>query len=51
MKEKIKKIKQVGCKNRVWYKFKTGNVIDEIVNETNNIEYDLIAMTLSHLNS
>ncbi|WP_148687562.1 universal stress protein [Candidatus Nitrosocosmicus hydrocola] len=51
MEEKIKKIEQAGCNNKVSYKFKTGKVIDEIVNETNQTNYDLIVMTSFHLNS
>lgn len=31
--------------------FKTGNVIDEIVNETNETNYDLFVLTSSRLNS
>ena len=33
MEEKIKKCQEAGCKNKVSYKFLTGNVVDEIVNE------------------
>ena len=51
MEEKIKKIEQAGCKNKVSYKFKTGNVVDEIVNEVNGMNYDLVILTSSHLNS
>jgi nucleotide-binding universal stress UspA family protein len=49
--EKIKKIEQAGCKNKVSYKIKTGNTIDEIVSEINEINYDLVVLTSSHLNS
>ena len=51
MEEKIKKIEQAGCKNKVSYKFKTGNTIDEIVSEINEMNYDLVILTSSHLNS
>jgi nucleotide-binding universal stress UspA family protein len=37
MEEKIKKCQEAGCKNKVSYKFLTGNVVDEIVNEINII--------------
>jgi nucleotide-binding universal stress UspA family protein len=50
MEEKIEKIKHAGCKNAS-YKFKTGNTIDEIVNEINEMNYDLVILTTSHLNS
>src|SRR5688500_19032015 len=32
MEEKIKRCQEAGCKNKVSYKFLTGNVVDEIVN-------------------
>ncbi|MGD9674764.1 MAG: universal stress protein [Candidatus Nitrosocosmicus sp.] len=51
MEEKIKKIEQAGCKSKVSYKFKTGNIVDEIVNEVNEMNYDLVILTSSHLNS
>jgi nucleotide-binding universal stress UspA family protein len=50
MEEKIKKIKHAGCE-KVSYKFKTGNTIDEIVDEINEMNYDLVILTSSHLNS
>ena len=50
MEEKIKKIKHAGCE-KVSYKFKTGNTIDEIVDEINEMNYDLVVLTSSHLNS
>jgi nucleotide-binding universal stress UspA family protein len=51
MEEKIKKIEHAGCKNKVSYKFKIGNTIDEIVDEINEMNYDLVILTSSHLNS
>ena len=51
MEEKIKKIERAGCKNKVSYKFKTGNIIDEIVGEINEMNYDLVVLTSSHLSS
>lgn len=51
MEEKIKKIEQAGCKSKVSYKFKMGNIVDEIVNEVNEMNYDLVILTSSHLNS
>jgi len=50
MEEKIKKIKHAGCE-KVLYKFKTGNTIDEIVDEINEMNYDLVVLTSSHLSS
>jgi nucleotide-binding universal stress UspA family protein len=51
MEEKIKKCQEAGCKNKVSYKFLTGNVVDEIVNEINNNNYDLVVMLSSHIDS
>ena len=52
MEEKIKKCQEAGCKNKVSYKFLTGNVVDEIVNEiNNNNNYDLIVMLTFHIDS
>ena len=51
MKEKINKCQKAGCQNKVSYKFLTGNVVDEIVNEINNNNYDLVVMLTSHIDS
>ena len=51
MEEKIKKCEAAGCKNKVSYKFLTGNVVDEIVNEIDNNNYDVVVMLTSHLDS
>jgi nucleotide-binding universal stress UspA family protein len=51
MEEKIKKCQEAGCKNKVSYKFLIGNVVDEIVNEINDNNYDLIVMLTSHIDS
>ncbi len=51
MEEKIKKCQEAGCKNKVSYKFLTGKVVDEIVKEINNNDYDLVVMLTSHIDS
>ena len=51
MEEKIKKCEEAGCKNKVSYKFLSGNVVDEVVNEINNNNYDLVVMLNSHIDS
>ena len=51
MEEKIKKYEEAGCKNKVSYKFLSGNVVDEVVNEINNNNYDLVVMLNSHIDS
>ena len=50
MEEKIKKCHEAGCK-KVSYKFLTGHVVDEIVKEINNNNYDLVIMLTSHIDS
>jgi len=51
MEEKIKKCREAGCTNKVSYKFLTGNVVDEIVNEINNNNYDMVVMLTYHIDS
>jgi len=51
MEEKIKKCQEAGSKNKVSYKFLMGNVVDEIVKEINNNDYDLVVMLSSHIDS
>jgi len=51
IKIKFKKIKEAGCKNKVSYKIKTGDVVEEIVKEANQQDYDLLILTSSHLSS
>ena len=51
MEEKIKKCQEAGCQNKISYKFLTGNVVDEIVNEINNNSYDLVVMLTYHIDS
>jgi nucleotide-binding universal stress UspA family protein len=52
MEEKIKRCQEAGCKNKVSYKFLTGSVVDEIVNEiNNNNNYDLVVMLTYHIDS
>ena len=52
MEAKIKKCQEVGFKNRILYKFLAGNnVVDEIVTEIKNNNYDLIVLATSHIDS
>src|SRR5687768_11551796 len=52
MEEKIKRCQEAGCKNKVSYKFLTGSIVDEIVNEiNNNNNYDLVVMLTYHIDS
>ncbi|MGE5863227.1 MAG: universal stress protein, partial [Nitrososphaerales archaeon] len=43
--------REVGCDNKVSYKFLTGNRIDEIVKEINDNNYDIVVLTTTHIDS
>lgn len=49
--ERIKKCREAGCKNKISYKFRTGDAVDEIVNEIKEGSYDLILLQSSHIDS
>ncbi len=51
MERKIKKCKEAGCKNEISYKFRTGNVTDEISNEVKDGNYDLVILRSSGIDS
>jgi nucleotide-binding universal stress UspA family protein len=52
MEQKIEKCKDLGCKDRISYKFLAGdNAVDEIANEVKNNNYDLVVLATSHINS
>jgi nucleotide-binding universal stress UspA family protein len=51
MEEKIKKCQEAGCKNKISYKFRTGNAIDEISNEVKEGNYDLVVLKSSNIDS
>ncbi len=51
MEEKVKKCKEAGGKNKISYKFRTGNAIDEIVNEVKDGNYDLVVLKSSNIDS
>ena len=51
MEEKIKECVQAGSKNKITYQIKAGHVVDEIVKECEQTNYDLIVMVTSHLDS
>jgi nucleotide-binding universal stress UspA family protein len=51
MKDKIKDIESTGFKNRASYKIRPGFVPDEIVKERKELKYDLLIISLSHMNS
>jgi nucleotide-binding universal stress UspA family protein len=51
MEKKIKRCKEAGCENKISYKFKVGDAIEEIVNEVKEGNYDLIVLRSSHIDS
>ena len=48
---KIKQCAETGCKNKISYKIRVGKADDEIVNESNENNYDLLVLTTSHIDS
>lgn len=51
MEDTIRKCKEAGCKNKISYKFRTGKLISETVEEVKAEEYDMIVLTSSHIDS
>ena len=51
MEDTIRKCKEAGCKSKISYKFRTGNLVSEIVDEIKVQGYDMIVMTSSHIDS
>jgi nucleotide-binding universal stress UspA family protein len=51
LEQKIKKCKGAGCENKISYKFRTGDVVDQIVNEVKEGNYDLILLKSMNIES
>ena len=51
MEDTIRKCKEAGCKNKISYKFRTGKLISETVEEVKAEGYDMIVLTSSHIDS
>jgi nucleotide-binding universal stress UspA family protein len=51
MERKIKRCKEAGVKNKISYKFRVGNAIEQIVKEAKEGNYDLIVLRSTHVNS
>lgn len=49
--ERIKKCIEAGCKNKISYKFRTGDATDEIVHEIKEGKYDLLLLKSSNIAS
>jgi nucleotide-binding universal stress UspA family protein len=51
MEKKIKRCKEAGVKNKISYKFRVGNAIEQIVKEAKEGNYDLIVLRSTHVTS
>lgn len=51
MEEMITKIRDLGYKNKITYKFILGDKVSGLTDEINNGNYDLVVTTSTHLNS
>lgn len=51
MEDTIRICKEAGCKNKISYKFRTGNLVSEIVDEIEAQGYDMIVLTSSQIDS
>jgi hypothetical protein len=47
----ISKCKEAGCKNKISYKFRTGNLVSEIADEVKAQGYDMVILTSCHSDS
>ena len=51
MEDTIRKCKEAGSKNKISYKFRTGNLVSEIADEVKAQGYDMVVLTSSHIDS
>ena len=51
MEQKVKACQHAGCENHISYKFRTGNAVQEIVNEIKNGNYSLVILKSRHIDS
>ena len=51
MEDTIRKCKEAGSKNKISYKFRTGNLVSEIADEVKAQGYDMLVLTSSHIDS
>lgn len=51
MENKIREIENSGFKNKLSYKIRAGFIVDEIVKETHESNYDLLIISSSHMDS
>jgi nucleotide-binding universal stress UspA family protein len=51
MEEKVRTVKETGIQSKVSYRIRTGSVVDEIINEITESQYDLVVLSSSHIDS
>jgi nucleotide-binding universal stress UspA family protein len=51
MEDTIRQCKEAGSKNKISYKFRTGNLVSEIADEIKAQGYDVVVLTSSHIDS
>jgi nucleotide-binding universal stress UspA family protein len=51
MEDTIRKCKEAGYKNKISYKFRTGNLVSEIADEVEAQGYDMVVLSSSHIDS
>jgi nucleotide-binding universal stress UspA family protein len=51
MEETIRKCKEAGSKNKISYRFRTGNLVSEIADEIKAQGYDMVVLTSSDIDS
>jgi nucleotide-binding universal stress UspA family protein len=51
MEDTIRKCKEAGSKNKISYKFRTGNLVSEIADEIKAQGYDMVILASSHIDS
>jgi nucleotide-binding universal stress UspA family protein len=51
MEDTIRKCKEAGSKNKISYKFRTGNLVSEIADEIKAQGYDMVVLASSHIDS
>jgi nucleotide-binding universal stress UspA family protein len=51
MEKKMQTIKETDIKSKVSYRIRTGSVVDEIIKEITESQYDLIVLSSSHIDS
>jgi len=51
MEKKIKKCNEAGCENKIEYKFRVGDVLEQIINEAKEGNYDLVLLRSTNIDT